>query len=101
MQHYEFTLYVSRRRGGGLREIASVEKACRRHLRDDYSLKIIDVDDSPEEVEQWHVLATPTLVVEQPLPQRRVTGCFDHAEQLARAMGIVDVEPSLPDAADE
>jgi circadian clock protein KaiB len=82
-----------------MREIDSVEKACRQHLLDDYTLKIIDVDDSPEEVEQSHVLATPTLVVEQPPPQRRVTGCFDHPDQLARAMGIVDAATSPPPAA--
>lgn len=101
MGRHEFTLYVSRSGGGGLREIASIERACRQHLHGDYKLNVIDVDDAPEQVELSHVLATPTLVVEQPRPERRVTGCFDHPDQLARAMGIVNRVVEPPDAAED
>lgn len=87
MHRYELTLYVSRRRGGGSRAIDSVKRACNQHLNE-FTLNIVDVDDAPEEVERSYVLATPTLVVEQPLPKRRVIGCFDHSDELARVMGI-------------
>jgi circadian clock protein KaiB len=88
MHHYEFTLYVSGKREGGMQAIDSVERACQRHLNNDYTLRIIDVDEAPDEAELCRVLATPTLVVEQPPPQRRVIGCFDHPDELARVMGI-------------
>jgi circadian clock protein KaiB len=96
MHHYEFTLFVNQRCGGGLRAIDSVEQVCQRHVKNDYKLTVIDIEDRPEEAERCYVLATPTLIVEHPLPKRRVIGCFTDHDELARLMGIVDLRDKLP-----
>lgn len=89
MCDFEFTLYVRQRREGGLKTINCVERLCELHLKSRYKLTVVDMDDVSEEAERSRILATPTLVVKKPLPQRRVIGSFEDPEELARAMGIV------------
>jgi circadian clock protein KaiB len=90
MHHYEFTLFISQRQRGGMCAVESVEQVCERHIKNDYKLKIVDIEDEPDEAERNYVLATPTLIVEWPLPKRRVIGCFTDLEELARVMGVCD-----------
>lgn len=102
MCDFEFTLYISQRRGGGLKAIDSVERLCELRLKNRYKLTVVDIDDAPEEAERSRVLATPTLVVHKPLPQRRVIGSFEHPEELARVMGIGgDPHPGDPEPSGE
>lgn len=90
MHDYEFTLYVSRQRGGGRRAINSVQRLCELHCKENYKLTIIDMEDVPHEAERDHVLATPALVVHKPLPEKQVIGCFENPAELARVMGIAE-----------
>ncbi len=88
MHDYEFTLYVSGRRGGGQTAIDSVERLCELHFKDNYKLTIIDMDSTQQEARCDRVLATPALVIHRPLPKKQVIGCFENPGELARVMGV-------------
>ena len=98
MCDFEFTLYVRQRREAGRKTVDSVQRLCELNLKSRYKLTIVDIDDAPEEAERSRILATPTLVVTKPLPQRRVIGSFERSEELARAMGLVFDGAWPPDA---
>ncbi|HEY6010944.1 MAG TPA: circadian clock KaiB family protein, partial [Nitrospirota bacterium] len=57
-------------------------------LGDDYQLLIYDVIDQPQIAEDAKILATPTLVREQPLPIRRIIGDLSDAEKVFRGLDI-------------
>ena len=52
------------------------------------STEVVDVVESPERAESARVLLTPTLVREEPLPQRRVVGDLGAGARVAEALGL-------------
>lgn len=68
-------LYVAGRTPRAERAIAVLRHLCERELAGHpVELTITDVLADPEQAEARKILATPTLIKEQPLPQRRVIG---------------------------
>jgi circadian clock protein KaiB len=55
-------------------------------------LVIIDVLTDPQQAEERHILATPTLIKIAPLPQRRIIGDLADADGLLAALSL----PPLP-----
>ncbi len=55
-------------------------------------LVIVDVLTDPQQAEERHILATPTLIKVAPLPQRRIIGDLADADGLLAALSL----PSLP-----
>lgn len=48
----------------------------------DYSLKIVDVLSCPEETVNAGVVATPTLIKELPLPEKKIIGAIKDKKKL-------------------
>ncbi|MFO7956413.1 MAG: circadian clock KaiB family protein [Candidatus Brocadiia bacterium] len=84
---YRLTLYVA---GGGIRATHAARNI-RRYFEEvvqtPYELDIVDVLQEPEKAEAAHILATPTLVIEEPSPARRVVGDFSDQTQLRGVLG--------------
>ncbi len=55
---------------------------------DDFDLQVVDVRREPELGDKHRVLATPCLIRQLPLPQRRLIGIPDSAARLAEVMGV-------------
>jgi circadian clock protein KaiB len=82
-EYYSLTLFVSGASEPSANAIANVREICDAHLYGRNHLKIVDLHQEPELAKQYHVLATPTLVVGQPLPLRMLVGDMsDHARIL-------------------
>jgi circadian clock protein KaiB len=69
---YELTLLVNGASDLSARAIAHAKRLCEVHLPGRYQLSVIDVRDATAFGEE--LLVTPTLVRNQPLPERRVVG---------------------------
>ena len=67
-------LFVTGRSTRSEAAIRTMYRLCDEDLRGAYELVIIDVLEHPEEAEQGRILATPTVVKEQPPPIRKVIG---------------------------
>ena len=82
------TLYVagpSPRTDVAVANLQRLRACCRRpHCE----IVVIDVIDHPELAEAAHILATPTLVRERPLPARRVVGDLSNLDQVMAALGV-------------
>ncbi|MEI7643464.1 MAG: circadian clock KaiB family protein [Chloroflexales bacterium] len=51
-------------------------------------LVIVDVLTDPQQAEERHILATPTLIKMLPLPQRRIIGDLADADGLLAALSL-------------
>ena len=68
--------------------ICNVKNVCEQHLKDRYELQVIDVFQTPVLAVSENIVATPTLVLPQPL--RRVIGNLSH-ERVMVGMQLLDV----------
>jgi circadian clock protein KaiB len=96
-------LYVAGRTPRAERAIATLRHICERELASyECDLVIVDVLADPQQAEARKILATPTLIKEQPAPTRRIIGDLgaDPAELLAALnlppTGFEATPPTLP-----
>lgn len=68
-------LFVAGRTPRAERAVAVLRRICERELAGyDCELVVVDVLADPEQAEVRKIIATPTLIKEFPLPQRRIIG---------------------------
>jgi circadian clock protein KaiB len=96
-EEYRLTLFVSGASEPSANAIANVRQICDAYLPERHHLKIVDLHQEPELAKQYHVLATPTLVVDQPLPLRMLVGDMSNHPRILIAL---DLLPGPPDEAD-
>jgi circadian clock protein KaiB len=58
------------------------------HVQGEWKLEIIDVQEKPELAEKAGILATPTLVCEQPTRSRRIVGDLSDTKRVLEFLGI-------------
>jgi circadian clock protein KaiB len=88
MSRFVFTLYVAGHTSRAEQAIATIRQLCAAALGDRYDLEIIDVLEQPQAAERARVLATPTLVREQPTPRRRIIGDMSDSALVLRGLNI-------------
>jgi circadian clock protein KaiB len=98
---YAFTLFVSGASEASARAIACVREICDAELPGCHELSVVDLHQQPALAEHHHVLATPTLVRDRPLPSRIVVGDMSDHRRILAALGVVSrtAEPSTKRAA--
>lgn len=86
-------LYIAGRTPRSERAITVLRRLCEHELAAyECEFTIIDVLADPTQAEVHKILATPTLIKEQPLPQRRVIG--DLAADPAEILNALNLPPS-------
>lgn len=85
MRSYVLKLYINGQTTRSRQAIANLRAICERALgKGSYEFTIIDVLERPHLAEKDKILATPVLIREAPLPQRRIIGDLsDQARVLA------------------
>jgi circadian clock protein KaiB len=93
---YTLTLFVSGASDSSAQAIANVRDICDGYLEGRYHLDIVDLHQEPGLAGKHHVLATPTLIKDHPLPTRMLVGDMsDHP----RILVALDVRvPATPEA---
>lgn len=84
----ELELFVSGITPKSIRAIETLKDICEKHLREKYSLKIIDIYREPQLAKQNDVIAVPTLIRRRPGPKRMFIGDLTDADPILRAIGI-------------
>jgi circadian clock protein KaiB len=80
---YALTLFVSGASDSSAQAIANIRDICDGYLEGRYSLDIVDLHQEPGLAAEHHVLATPTLIKDHPLPSRMLVGDMsDHPRVL-------------------
>ncbi len=97
--HYELTLFVSGASSASARAVRNARALCETHLAGRHDLTIVDINQDPEMARGRRVLATPTLLKEQPAPERMLVGDLSDSESVLAALDIhVVEEPDLDPA---
>jgi len=60
------------------------------HLKDRYSLEIIDVYQQPERAQAEQLIALPLLIKKAPGPERRLIGDMSDEKKVLRGLGILN-----------
>ena len=90
-------LYVAGRTPRAERAIATLRHICERELANfECDLVIVDVLADPQLAEARKILATPTLIKEQPAPSRRIIG--DLGADPAELLAALNLPPISPEA---
>ncbi len=81
-------IYVVEHAPNSQRAIQNLTAFCRAHLRERHRIEIIDVFAYPERALADKILLTPTLVIDTPLPARRVVGDLSDGTILRQALTL-------------
>lgn len=85
------TLYIAGSSPRSERAIRNITQIRMSYLGEACDIQIIDVLQVPDQAEKARILATPTLVREQPLPERRIIGDLSDTAQVLKALNIADL----------
>ncbi len=79
---YILKLYVTNITPKTETSINNLRQACDREFGDEYDFQVINILENPQQAEDDRVLATPTLIKEQPAPKKRVIGDISNIEKV-------------------
>ncbi|MFO8102356.1 MAG: circadian clock KaiB family protein [Dehalococcoidia bacterium] len=68
--------------------IGSLLRAFDQHLKGHYEFRIINILDNPKLAEVDRILATPTLIKEEPPPVKRVIGDISNTDKVLAGLDI-------------
>ena len=85
---YELTLFVSGASALAARAIANATRLCELHCDGHHHLSVVDIHEDPSTLLANNVLATPTLVKNRPLPERRVVGDLSQVDKVVATLHL-------------
>ena len=81
-------LYIADGAPNSARAVANLEAICRKHLKDNFRLEIIDVLEYPQRALADGILVTPSLTKVSPSPSVKIVGNLSDKGSVLRALGI-------------
>ena len=81
-------LFVSGMSPKSMEAIENLKRFCDKHLRDAFLLHIIDIYKHPDEAAKHHIIFSPSLIKQKPLPRRTLIGTLEDSEKVIKALGI-------------
>lgn len=80
-ERWELRLYVAGSSSRSLTAFANLKKICEAHLKNRYSIEVIDLLEKPQLAQGDQIVALPTLVRKLPEPIRRIVGDLSDTER--------------------
>ncbi len=81
-KEYELRLYVAGKTPKSVLALKNLNKYCEEHLKDKYTIEVIDLLDNPQLAEGDQILAIPTLVRRFPAPIRKIIGDLSNEDKV-------------------
>lgn len=85
---YELRLYVAGNTPKSLSALSNLKRYCEEHLKDKYTIEVIDLLVKPQLAEGDQILAIPTLVKKVPEPIRKIIGDLSNEEKVLVGLNI-------------
>ena len=82
------TLYIAGNTQKATRAIENINKYCEEHLKDVYSLEVVDIKEHPELASSHQIIAIPTLIKKLPEPIRVLVGDLSDKEKVLVGLNI-------------
>ncbi|MGV3704256.1 MAG: circadian clock KaiB family protein [Arcticibacter sp.] len=89
-EDFVLRLFITGASTNSARAISNVRRICEMHLKDRYSLEIIDVYQQPERAQAEQLIALPLLIKKAPGPERRLIGDMSDEKKVLRGLGILN-----------
>ena len=87
-QKWEFWLYIAGQTPKSILALENITKYSREHIKDKYTIEVIDLLKSPQLAEEDQIFAIPTLVRKVPKPFRRIIGDLSDKEKVLMGLNI-------------
>jgi circadian clock protein KaiB len=81
-------LYVSGMSQKSMEAIENIKRICNEQMEDPFQLEIIDIYKNPEAAAKQHIVFSPSLIKQQPLPKKTLIGTLADTEKVKKALGI-------------
>ena len=81
-------LYVSGMSLKSMEAIQNIKRICNEFLKGKFELEIIDLYKNPELAIEQHIVFSPSLVKQSPLPKKILIGTFADTEKVMKGLGI-------------
>jgi circadian clock protein KaiB len=85
---WELRLYVAGQTPKSILALKNINKYCKQHLGDKYSIEVIDLLKNPQLAEGDQIFAIPTLVRKVPEPIRKIIGDLSNEEKVLVGLNI-------------
>lgn len=91
-ERWELRLYVAGKTPKSVLALSNLKKYCEEHLKNRYSIEIIDLLVKPQLAAGDQILAIPTLVRKFPVPIRKIIGDLSNEEKVLVGLNIRPVK---------
>ncbi|MEP6647934.1 MAG: circadian clock KaiB family protein [Saprospiraceae bacterium] len=81
-------LYVSGMSTKSMEAIQNIKKLCAEHLKETIELEIIDIYKHPEIASEQHIVFSPSLIKQLPLPKKTLIGTLADTQKVIKTLGI-------------
>lgn len=85
---FQLRLYVMGQSSRSKKAIRNLKSLCKKELKGQYDLTIIDVLERPQLAEDEKILATPTLIKDLPPPLKRLIGDLSDKEKVLMGLDV-------------
>jgi circadian clock protein KaiB len=79
---YQLRLYVAGQTPKSMLALKNLKRYCEEHLKDKYSIEVIDLIKNPKLAAGDQIIALPTLVRKVPEPIRKIIGDLSNEEKV-------------------
>jgi circadian clock protein KaiB len=86
---YVLRLFITGATPNSLKAVSNIKQICEMHLKDRYSLEIIDVYQQKSIAAQEQLIALPLLIRKRPLPERRLIGDLSDTQKVLTGLSIL------------
>lgn len=90
---FRFQIFVAENAANSVQAIANLRAICKTHLPERHEIEVINVFEQPQRALAEKILMTPTLVILEPEPKRRLIGNLSETAVVLHAFGIEQVVP--------
>jgi circadian clock protein KaiB len=84
----ELTLYISGMSQKSMEAIRNIKWLCDTHLKDAFELEIIDIYKNPKLALKQHIVFSPSLLKNLPLPKKTLVGTLSDTQKVMKSLGI-------------
>ena len=92
---WKLRLFVAGQTPKSLRAFANLKVLCEEHLKGRYKIEVIDLLEHPEMARGNQIVALPTLVVDLPLPVRKIIGDLSITDRVLVGMALQPLSDPL------
>jgi len=87
-EKYSLTLYIVGQTQKARRAIENITKYCEEHLKDQYTVEVVDLKEHPELAADKQIIAVPTLIKNLPDPIRIFIGDLSDKQKVLVGLNI-------------